>query len=253
FAAIRQAFLKHHVVFFRDQELTPDQHKAFCRRFGTLDLDRFVVPLPGHPEILEVVKAEGEKFAFGNSWHADVTFYERPPLGSVLYALEVPPYGGDTLFVNMHAVYDMLSPGMQRMLEGLNGVHSARYSYGQKVVAPRFKEGREMKLRHDREDEAQAEVIHPVVRTHPETGRKGIFVNPVYTVRIDGMTDEESKAVLAYVYDLAMRPEFSCRFAWRKHTVAFWDNRCVWHYANNDYHGFRRVMHRVTIDGDRPR
>ncbi|MFO0997744.1 MAG: TauD/TfdA family dioxygenase [Alphaproteobacteria bacterium] len=252
FAAVRQAFLDHLVIFFRDQTMTPDQHKAFCRRFGSLDLDRFVVPLEGHPEVLVVAKEEGERYAFGNVWHADVTFYERPPLGSVLYALEVPAYGGDTLFSNMYLAYETLSPGLKRTLEGLTAMHCAVHAYGKAALDQKFGDDRTIKIRRDREDEANLEVEHPVVRTHPDTGRKCLFVNPAYTIRFKDMTIDESKPLLSYLYDHAMRPEFTCRFRWSKGAVAFWDNRCAWHRSMNDYQGHRRIMHRVTINGDRP-
>lgn len=252
FAAVRQAFLDHLVIFFHDQTMTPDQHKAFCKRFGPLDLDRFVMPLEGHPEVLVVAKQESETYAFGNVWHADVTFYERPPLGSVLYALEVPDYGGDTLFANMYLAYETLSPGLRRTLDGLTAVHSAVHAYGRAALDTKFGEDRTIKIRRDRDNEATTEMEHPVIRTHPDTGRKCLFVNPAYTIRFKDMTVEESQPLLTYLYAHASRPEFTCRFRWAKGDVAFWDNRCAWHRANNDYHGSRRIMHRVTIIGDRP-
>ncbi len=253
FAEVQRAFREHLVIFFRDQTMTVDQHKAFCLRFGTLDVDRFVVPaVPEHPELIVVIKKEGEKFAFGNSWHSDVTFYEKPPLGSVLYALEVPPYGGDTLFSNTYLAYETLSAGMRTMIDGLRAVHTAVGAYDLAAQARKFTEERTIKIRQDREHEAQAEMVHPVVRTHPETGRKCLFVNAAYTKRIEGMTEAESQPLLNYLYEHITRPEFTCRFRWRKNSVAFWDNRVAQHYANNDYHGFLRVMHRITIEGDRP-
>lgn len=253
FAEIRQAFRDHLVIFFRDQTMTPEQHKAFCLRFGTLDVDRFVMPaVSEHPELIVVAKNEGEKFAFGNAWHSDVTFYEKPPLGSVLYALEVPPYGGDTLFANTYLAYEALSSGMRAALSNLRAIHTAVGAYDLAALDRKFNDDRTIKVRRDREHEAQAEMSHPVIRTHPETGRKCLFVNSSYTKRFEGMSAEESLPLLRFLYAHITRPEFTCRFRWRKNSVAFWDNRCAQHYANNDYHGFRRVMHRVTIEGDRP-
>lgn len=252
FAAVRQAFHDHLVIFFRDQTITPDQHKDFCRRFGPLDIDRFVVPLEDHPEVLIVAKQESEKYAFGNVWHADVTFYEAPPLGSVLYALEVPEYGGDTLFANMYLAYETLSAGLRRTLDGLTAMHSAVHAYGRAALETKFGEDRTIKVRRDRDNEANLEIEHPVVRIHPGTGRKCLFVNPAYTMRFKDMTVEESRPLLAHLYAHASRPEFTCQFRWTKGAVAFWDNRCAWHRAMNDYHGSRRIMHRVTITGDRP-
>ena len=253
FNAIRKAWNDHLVLFFRDQSLTPEQHKAFCRRFGPLDVDRFVMPkISEHPEIIVVIKTEGEKFAFGNVWHADVTFYEKPVMGSALYGVEVPPYGGDTLFANMYLAYETLSPGMKALLEPMRAVHSAVGAYDQGAIRERFGNERSIQIRHDREEEAQREQVHPVVRVHPDTGRKSLFVNRAYTKRLENMTVEESKPLLDYLYAHQERPEFTCRFRWKKGSVAMWDNRCAHHYANNDYHGFRRIMHRVTIQEPRP-
>ncbi|MFN0042092.1 MAG: TauD/TfdA dioxygenase family protein [Alphaproteobacteria bacterium] len=253
FAEVRRAFHQHLVIFFRDQVLTPDQHKAFGRHFGELDIDRFVLPgLPEHPEIIVVKKTEGERYAFGNVWHADVTFYEKPVLGSALYALEVPPYGGDTLFGNMYLAYETLSDGLKRSLANLRAVHSAVGAYDLGAIKDRFGPERSIQIRRDREDEARREMTHPLVRTHPETGRKSLFVDRAYTKRLDGMTAEESRPLLEYLWTHQEKPEFTCRFQWRKGSLALWDNRCTHHYANNDYHGFLRLMHRVTICGDTP-
>ncbi len=254
FAEVRRAFNQHLVIFFRDQVITPEQHKAFGRRFGDLDVDRFVLPgMPEHPEIIVVKKTEGERYAFGNVWHADVTFYEKPVLGSMLYALEVPPHGGDTLFANMYLAYETLSEGLKRSLADLRAVHSAIGAYDSSAIKDRFGPERSIQIRRDREDEARREMSHPVVRTHPETGRKSLFVDRAYTKRLDGMTAEESRPLLEYLWTHQEKPEFTCRFRWQKGSLAFWDNRCAHHYANNDYHGFVRLMHRVTVCGDTPR
>jgi taurine dioxygenase len=201
------------------------------------------------PEIIEVRKEPDDRGGnFGCAWHSDVTYLEEPALGSILYAREVPEFGGDTLFANMYMAYDALSDGMKRMLDGMTAVHSARRPYGSK--SDWFPTQRSMEIR--RNNSAQAEVEHPVVRTHPETGRKGLFVNNTFTIRFSDMSEEASAPLLEYLYLHLVRPEFTCRFRWTANAVAFWDNRCVQHYAINDYHGQRRVMHRVTVNGDRP-
>jgi taurine dioxygenase len=249
-AEIRQALLDHLVIFFHDQHLTPEQHLAFGRRFGDLQIHDYVDGMPDYPEILDVRKEEHETGGnFGGAWHSDVTYLEEPALGSILYAREVPACGGDTLFANMYTAYDTLSEGMKRMLGGMTAVHSARRAYG--VRSSYFPGGqRSMKIR--RSNAAEREVEHPVVRTHPETGRKALFVNGTFTIRFADMTEQESAPLLEYLYRHAVRPEFTCRFRWRRNAIAFWDNRCLQHYAINDYHGQRRVMHRVTVNGDRP-
>jgi taurine dioxygenase len=251
--AIRTALLDHLVVFFRDQDLTPDQHVAFGRRFGELNIDRFVVPMEGHPEIMVVLKEADETLNFGKVWHSDTTFQEEPAMGSILYGVEIPPYGADTMWANQYLAYETLSDGMKAMLEGLRAVHTARAGYGKAALDKRFDSiKRSMKIRRDQEDLAESEVSHPIVRTHPETGRKALYVNAAYTDRIEGMTVDESKPILDYLYARCVRPEFTCRFGWSKGAVAFWDNRSAQHYPINDYNGFRREMHRVTVCGDRP-
>ncbi len=249
---LHQALLDHCVIFFRDQHLSPDEHLRFGRRFGTLNVHEFVEAMPGYPEILVVAKHEADTKNFGGGWHSDVTYLDEPALGSILYALEVPAYGGDTLFANQYLAYDALSPGMQRMLDGLSAIHSAKQVYG--VGADndyaRLQGLTAMTIR--RSAAAHRESEHPVVRTHPQTGRKSLYVNRNFTIRFTDMTVEESRPLLNYLFEHAVRPEFTCRFRWEAGSIAFWDNRCVQHYALNDYHGQRRVMHRVTINGDRP-
>jgi taurine dioxygenase len=237
------------VIFFLDRHLTPEQHLAFGRRFGGLNVHDFVGGVADYLEIIEVRKeAEDRGSNFGGVRHSDVTYLEEPALGAILYAREVPEFGGDTLFANMYLAYDALSGAMKRMLDGMTVVHSARRPYGR--GSDWFPTQRAMDIR--RSNSAQAEVEHPVIRTHPETGRKGLFVNSTFTIRFSGMSEEESAPLLDYLYRHLVRPEFTCRFDWSANAIAFWDNRCVQHYAINDYHGQRRVMHRVTINCDRP-
>ena len=246
-SAIRRALLKHLVIFFRDQVISPDQHVAFARRFGeTVDYP-MLQPLEGHPEIVQVVKLEHETVNFGGLWHSDMTYTACPPLGSILCARELPPTGGDTLFANMALAYESLSEGMKAMLAPLRAVNSS----GKQAVS----ETRSERMRTDaRRDPGEAlSAVHPVVRTHPETGRKLLYANPAHTLRFEGMTEEESAPLLGYLYGQQTRPEFTCRFRWSPGSIAFWDNRATQHNPVNDYHGHKRVMHRVTIAGDRPR
>ncbi len=245
-AEIRRAQNEYHVIFFRDQELTPEQHKAFGKRFGTLNIHPVYEPLAGHPEILQVVKEADAMNNIGDTWHSDATFLPEPPMGSILYAREVPPFGGDTLFANLSLAFDMLSSGMRKMLSGLNAVHSDAFLT---QVSAERNASRSTKLKDGVETR---ETVHPVVRTHPETGRKCLYVNEPFTARFEGMTADESRPLLDYLLNHIKRPEFTCRYRWQVGSLAFWDNRCTHHYALNDYHGHRREMHRVTVNGDRP-
>ncbi len=252
FAQVHKAFLDHHVLFFPDQHLTPEQQIAFGRRFGTLNVHPYVKAMKGYPEILDVVKEPAAEANFGGAWHADLTFLKEPPLGSVLYAKEVPEVGGDTMWANLCLAYDTLSEGMKRLVDGLIGVHSAVMLYGSaKVGGTGF--GGTMSMQVDQKDEAAEEVEHPLVRTHPETGRKILAISPGYLRRFKGMTEEDSKPLLNQLKYHALREVMTIRFRWQKNTVALWDNRCTLHYALNDYHGARRRMLRVAINGDRPR
>ncbi|MBM3941186.1 MAG: taurine dioxygenase [SAR202 cluster bacterium] len=245
-AELRRAWLRHHVIFLRDQHLTSEQFLDFARRFGELDQYPLLKGIPGHPHIIEVAKYEHERVNFGGIWHTDTSYLERPPMGTMLLAREVPPVGGDTLFASLHAAYEALSPGMRRMLDGLAAVASSA-----KADVSRTREDRS---RDAAPDDARREYTaeHPVARTHPETGRKALYVNVAHTLRFAGMTEEESAPLLRYLFDHATRPEFTCRFSWEPGSLAFWDNRCALHNPVNDYHGHRRIMHRITLKGDRP-
>ena len=242
---IRQAFLEHQVIFFRDQALAPAQFMAFARRMGRPVEYPFVRGIEGFPEIIEVKKLEHERHNFGGIWHSDTAYLEEPPMGSMLLAREVPPCGGDTLFASQYLAYEALSEGMREMLESLVAVNSSAKADVTKTREDRIKE-------HPGVSRAfMAE--HPVVRTHPETGRRSLYVNVAHTARFKGMTEEESAPLLNYLFQHQVKPEFTCRFQWRVGSLAFWDNRCTQHNPVNDYHGHRRVMHRITLQGDRPR
>ncbi len=246
-ARIRAIWLEHLVIFFRDQALTTGQFLAFAKRIGQVIEYPFVKGLPDFPEVIPVVKLEHERVNFGGLWHSDTTYLDMPPMASMLIALEVPPFGGDTLFANMYAAFEALSPGMQAMLQALKGVSSSA-----KADASRTREDR---IKTDARAEARKKYVaeHPVVRTHPETGRKALYVNVGHTLRFQDMTEEESAPLLQFLFQPQVRPEFTCRFSWRPGSIALWDNRCAQHNPINDYHGYRRIMHRVTLAGDRPR
>jgi taurine dioxygenase len=244
-AEIRAAFLEHQVIFFRDQRLTPAQFMAFARSMGRPIEYPFVKGIAGFPEVIEVKKLEHERQNFGGVWHSDTAYLEEPPMGSMLLAREVPPYGGDTEFANQYLAYESLSEGMKRLLEGLVAVNASS-----KANVTRTREDR-IKEQGGTGKDYVAE--HPVVRTHPETGRKALYVNIGHTVRFRGMTEQESAPLLEYLFRHQVRPEFTCRFRWEVGSLAFWDNRCTQHNPINDYHGHRRVMHRITLAGDRPR
>ena len=246
-AAIRRAWLDHLVVFFRGQGLPPARFLAFARRFGEPVEYPFVRGIDGFPLITPVVKLEHERVNFGGLWHSDTSYLETPPMGTLLVARDVPPFGGDTLFANMYLAYETLSAGMRRLLDGLVAVNSSAKADVTKTREDRIRDGARSNAA------AEYEALHPVVRTHPETGGKALYVNGGHTVRFDGMTEAESAPLLRFLFAHQTRPEFTCRFRWEAGSLAFWDNRCAQHDPINDYHGFRRVMHRVTLAGDRPR
>ena len=244
---IRAGWLEHLVVFFRDQPLTPAQYMAFASRIGKPIEYPFVKGIAGFPEIIEVKKLEHERVNFGGVWHSDTAYLDVPPMASMLLAREVPPQGGDTLFANMYLAYETLSQGMKRLIEPLSAVNSSA-----KADVTRTREDR---LKTDGSDKVGKELLaeHPVVRTHPETGRKALYVNFAHTVRFRGMTEKESAPLLEFLFQHQTRPELTCRFSWQVGSLALWDNRCAQHNPVNDYHGYRRLMHRITLAGDRPK
>jgi len=241
---IRQALLTHLVIFFPRQQLSPAQLLAFAGRFGQPAEYPQMRGLPEYPHVIAVTKLEHERVNFGGVWHSDTTYLERPPLGSVLYAVEVPSCGGDTLFANQYQAYETLSEGLKKTLAVLVGVNTSAKAEISRTREDRLREaGVELKVLVG---------THPVVRTHPETGRQALFVNSAHTTHFQGWTIEESQPLLDYLFAHQVRPEFTCRFRWEPGSLAFWDNRCAQHNPINDYHGFRRVMHRVTLAGEVP-
>jgi taurine dioxygenase len=246
-ADVRAALLKHKVIFFEDQHITPVQHRDFAARFGELHTHPLYPGVPEAPEMF-ILDNHASNPTDNDAWHTDVTFIQTPPLGAILYAKLLPPEGGDTCWANMQAAYEGLSKPLQRFLSELDAVHDfARGFPSRGTVA---KEAGADK--HAKALEEHPPVIHPVVRTHPETGRKALYVNVAHTARFVDMTDEESAGLLRFLFRHQVRPEFTCRFRWEVGSVAFWDNRCAQHNPINDYHGYRRVMHRITLAGDTP-
>jgi len=245
FAQVRRAFLEHQVLFFRDQEITREEHKNFGRRFGTLQIHPFLQQLKdlGHPEFV-VLESDAEHPYVAEAWHSDVTFVDSPPLGSVLKCITAPEFGGDTMWASMYAAYEALSDKMQHLLSDLVAIHDTSRTFSRDDY------------RADRTGTSQPPKLisaeHPVVRTHPETGRKGLFVNSTFTASIKGMKTAESNALLFFLYRHIETPDFTCRFRWRPNSIAMWDNRCTQHRVCADNKRAPRRMERITIDGDRP-
>jgi len=251
FAAIEKLLIDYGVLAFRDQNLDNAAQIAFAARFGPLDVHPIVEGIDEHPELVRVLKPAGASASFGVGWHSDNSFFAEPSLGSVLYGVTIPPYGGDTLYASMERAYDALSDPMKALLDGMQAVHSASRAYDPAVTGTEKFEGK-APIRYRYSDSIKDEVVHPVIRTHPRSGRKSIYVNQMFTQRIVGLPGGESDALLRFLYEHATRPEFTCRLRWAPKTLAMWDNRIVQHYAIDDYQQFERLMFRVTITGDRP-
>lgn len=246
FAEIRDVFRDNGVIFFRDQKLTPEQHIAFAERWAPININRFFTHVEGYPKIAMVLKEPEQKNNIGGGWHTDHTYDTEPALGSMLYAHEVPSKGGDTQFASMYLAFETLSEGLKDTLRGLRARHSSRHVFG----ADRAKRDDDTVGRIKNPELATQDAVHPVVITHPLSGREALYVNAGFTLGFEGWTDEESKPLLSYLYAHASRPEFTCRFQWKPGSLAFWDNRATWHQAVNDYHGERRLMHRITLEGE---
>lgn len=252
FAELHAALLEHHVLVVRDQRLEHTEQIALAHRFGEPDVHPIAIGMDEHPEMLRVHKPAGEPACFGTSWHTDNTFFERPSGVTLLYGVTIPPVGGDTLYASTEAAWDALSPTMQSMLRELSCVHSAGDAYDPATTGTDKYEGKAA-INYRYSDAIYEEHEHPLVRTHPETGRLGLFVNPMFTQRIVGLTDDESRALLDMLFAHIVRPEFTCRVRWAPGTLTIWDNRCTAHNALDDYHGHERLMYRVTVTGDVPR
>ena len=241
---IRKALLNHLVIFFQNQVITPQQQLNFAEQFGVPMEYPQLKGLPECPLVTEVIKLEHETMNFGGVWHSDTTYLQQPPMASMLYAIEIPPYGGDTLFSNQYMAYETLSDGLKKTLSELVAVNTSS--------KPEVSMTREDRMREAGMELNILSASHPAVRTHPETGSKALYVNKAHTTHFKDWTELESKSLLEFLFHHQVRTEFTCRFSWEKNSLAFWDNRCVQHNPVNDYQGFRRIMHRVTIAGDKP-
>ena len=241
----------HGVLCIRDQKLTHDSQIALARIFGEPDVHPIAKGLESHPEIVRVLKPAGERAFFGTSWHTDNSFFERPSAVTVLYGERVPPVGGDTVYASMERAWEALSEPLQQLLLPLRAIHSAEEAFDPRTTGDAKYRG-ETAIQYVYSDAIYERVEHPVVRTHPVTGRKSLYVNPMFTRRIVGLSPIESDRILSMLYELSTRPELTCRIRWENGTVAIWDNRCLQHYAIDDYADFDRLMYRVTITGERP-
>ncbi len=248
---IDEAFARHVVLCFRDQQLDLDRFEALALELGEFGDTPFITPVDGHPNVLRLLRQADEQGPlFGSGWHSDWSFQECPPSATMLYGVDVPPSGGDTAFTNQYRAYETLSDGMKRLLDGLNAVHSARRSYGPSGTFGRPDPASSMDIRGG--EAALATQLHPLVRTHPVTGRKTLFVNDVYTIGIEDMHPAESAPILDYLFAHSRRIDFTCRVRWEPGTLTMWDNRVTQHYAIDDYAGHRREMYRITLAGERP-
>lgn len=250
-AEVCAAWAAYPILCFPDQPLTVDELEAFTLQLGPFGADPFVAPMPGHPNVLEVRRGAEEKgIVFGGAWHSDWSFQEKPPSGTLLHARIVPPVGGDTLYADCRQAWETLPGDLKELALGARAVHSAKFAYGTGGVLAKDPNPREMTILSG--EEAHGSQVHPMVRTHPETGRRSLFVNPVYTTGIDGMGEEEGRALLARFYEHALSDRFVHRHRWREDMLVLWDNRCAVHNAEGGYEGHSRLMHRTTVAGETP-
>jgi taurine dioxygenase len=252
-ADIHRAWLDHQMIYFRDQDLTPELQVRFAKKWGGIHVHPFMPTMPGHPEILELLKTPKDQKNFGNLWHTDQSFMPKPAKATILYAVEVPPYGGDTLYSNMYAAYDALSPGMKELLADIQveNTGTGNKTRGGQLKKDRYK-GHSTVKPVDPPKGLKTINFHPLIRTHPETGRKSLFISS-HTQGFKDFSLEDALPLINYLRDYIQRAEFTCRLHWEPGTLAMWDNRCVMHYAMNDYPAHRRYMRRITIKGDKPR
>jgi len=246
FAAIRKAYADHGVIFFRDQEITEEEHIAFARRWAPININRFLGAHERYPEIAVLRKEADQTENIGGAWHTDQSYDHAPAMGSILVARELPPEGGNTLFASMYKAYDALSPAMKEKLAPLKAVHSAKRIFGKAAL---YNKERGDRIGNEDVAEQLEDSVHPVVITHPLSGKKALFVNIAYTTQIIGWSEAETSAFVAEMFVHATQPEFVYEFEWKPGSIAFWDNRSTWHYAKNDYQGHRREMHRITLEG----
>ena len=244
FSEIRQTFIDHGLIFFRNQELTPDDHLRFAKRWGEININRFFAKVEGYEQIAEVKKDSDQEINIGGAWHTDHSYDQIPAMGSILLARETPKTGGDTLFANMYKAYESLSDGLKGTLGSMNACHSSRHVFGAHTG---YAEASNQRIGNP--ELATQDAIHPVIITHPESKRKALYVNPEFTVNFEGWTKEESKPLLNYLTEHSTKSENITRFKWEPGSIAFWDNRCTWHFALNDYPGEKRLMHRITVEG----
>jgi taurine dioxygenase len=250
---IRRAWLDHGVLVFRNQTLSPKAQSEFASRFGELDIYPFMKSLDDDPHVIPIIKEADAVLNFGGDWHTDTSYKEKPPQATLLYALEVPPVGGDTLFADATQAYEDLSPGFRATLDGLTGVYTPKMVHGQGGDYRQVSAKAQLGSAYGGNTEfAESEVLHPIIRTHPETGRKSLYCSRPHTHRIQGWTRAESKELIAFLTRHLTQDQYVTRLTWTKGTLAIWDNRCLFHNALNDYQGHRRAMHRVIIQGDRP-
>ncbi len=242
---LKAALAEHGVLHIRDQKLTPEQHINFAKAWGGIDVNPFFPSNTQWPEIAEVRKAEKQTTNIGGGWHTDHSFDAVPAMGSILVARELPPTGGDTVFASMGAAYDALSDGLKHTLRGLRAVHSSDHVYSPEGYYAQTDMADDLKGQ-----DVRTRAVHPVIIKHPVTGRSLLYVNYSFTLHFEGWTVEESQPLLQYLYEVGRREEFHCRIQWQSGSVAIWDNRSTWHLAMNDYHGYRRVMHRITMSGE---
>ena len=245
FLELRQAFVKHSVIFIRNQNITPDEHIEFAKRWGEISVNRFFQAVDSHPVIAEVRKEAHQKLNIGSTWHTDHSYDQVPAMGSILYARVVPTLGGDTLFSSMYAAYEHLTDGMKNTLLRMRAEHSSRHAFGEAAYIGLD----EVEGRLSNAEEATQDAVHPVIIKHPLSGKSALYVNGEFTVKFEGWSKEESQPLLDYLYSHAYKNEFTCRFKWTQGSLAIWDNRATQHCALNDYDGEQRLMHRITISG----
>ena len=245
---LRNALGEHGVLFFRDQNISPEAHMTFAEKFAPINVNRFIAHVDGYPKITQVLKEPDQKKNIGGGWHTDHTYDTEPAMGSILLARETPKHGGDTIYANTCRAYETLSDSFRKTLDGLKATHSSRHVFGPQ--ARYVQKGEDTAGRLGNNEAATQDSVHPLVITHPISGKKSIYVNPGFTTGIEGWNDAEAEPFLKILYDHIAKPEHTYRFQWAPGSIAFWDNRATWHYAVNDYHGERRLMHRITIEGE---